>query len=60
MARIAPSSTRQLPDQRGRDEDPLMEPLIDTLTLATILLIIGLTCTALGLAGLVWATTRTK
>jgi hypothetical protein len=37
-----------------------MEPIIQTLTLAAILLIIGLICTVIGIAGLAWSITRTK
>jgi len=37
-----------------------MEPIIQTLTVAIILLIIGLTCTVIGIAGLAWTTTRNK
>jgi hypothetical protein len=31
-----------------------MDPIIQTLTLATILLIIGIICMVLGVVGLVW------
>lgn len=33
-----------------------MDPIIQTLTLATILLIIGIICVILGVVGLVWKT----
>jgi len=35
-----------------------MESIIQTLTLATILLIIGLTCTVVGIVGLAWKARR--
>jgi hypothetical protein len=37
-----------------------MEAIIQTLTLATILLTIGLACTVIGIAGLIWKTERDK
>lgn len=37
-----------------------MGPIIQTLTLATILLIIGLVCLLLGVAGLMWSIGRDK
>jgi flagellar basal body-associated protein FliL len=37
-----------------------MGAIIQTLTLATVLLIIGLVCLALGVAGLIWSTGRDR
>ncbi len=37
-----------------------MGAVIQTLTLATILLIIGLVCTTIGIVGLVWKTKRDR
>lgn len=37
-----------------------MGAIIQTLTLATILLIIGLSCTAIGIVGLIWKTARDR
>lgn len=37
-----------------------MEPIIQTLVLAAVLLIIGLVCIVIGITGLVWAATRNK
>jgi hypothetical protein len=37
-----------------------MGAIIQTLTLATILLIIGLSCTAIGVVGLMWKTARDR
>jgi hypothetical protein len=37
-----------------------MEAIIQTLTLATILLIIGLVCLLMGVAGLIWSTGRDR
>jgi hypothetical protein len=37
-----------------------MGAIIQTLTLATILLIIGLACTTIGIAGLMWRSKRDR
>ncbi len=37
-----------------------MEAIIQTLTLAIILLIIGLACMAVGIAGLIWSAERER
>lgn len=39
---------------RGHERMTKVGAIIQTLTLATILLVIGLTCTLVGVAGLIW------
>jgi high-affinity nickel permease len=39
---------------RGHERMTKVGPIIQTLTLATILLIIGLVCTLIGMSGLIW------